>query len=198
MSDSTGNKVEDGKVVIYNKNSGCGGCLCGCVVAVALAILGIALIGACISDEESGDEVSTATNVVVRTSADLVAEIQNGRELVTLFKRKNEMNSLQYDDAFKSLKGRYVVFSGVVRDIGKTMFGGQVYVSLTVDEINAFERCNIQFNVSGRTADVVKSWSKGESHVMRGLLKGSGDLEDDAECAKGEIIPVDRYRAAVR
>ena len=98
------------------------------------------------------------------------------------------MTELARNDAFAKMKGKTVVLSGKVREIGKTAFSDDVFVSLTVGQLDALERINVQFNIRESQAAAVKNWNKDEVHAMRGRVKGQGDLSDDAECDLAEVV----------
>ena len=56
-----------------------------------------------------------------------------------------------------------------------------------------FENINIQFNFKDSQASTVAAWGKGETHILRGRIKGSGDLQDDASCDNSEIVPDEKF-----
>ena len=41
------------------------------------------------------------------------------------------------------------------------------------------------------------AWNKGETHILRGRIKGNGDLQDDASCDNAEIVSDEEYLAIV-
>lgn len=125
------------------------------------------------------------------------SEVNNGEELINLLKRKEKMNSLKYDDAFSKFKGKTIIVKGEIREVGKTMFEKQIFVSLTVGRLSVIERLNIQFNVSGMTAELAKSWNKGEVHTLRGCVNGFGDMMDDVECTGGEEISDGKFNEVI-
>jgi len=44
------------------------------------------------------------------------------------------------------------------------------------------------FNVPRHLRGTVAMWDIGETHVMRGIISGRGDLKDDAVCSDAEIV----------
>lgn len=132
------------------------------------------------------------------TVDDLKAEVKRGQELLAWLRIRNDQTELQRKEAFAQFKGKYVIFNGKVREIGKTMFSEEVFVSLTVGRKSLLEDINIQFNIPDQRVDLVKSWTKDEVHVLRGRVKSTGDLVDDIVCAQGECVPDDKYRELVQ
>lgn len=116
------------------------------------------------------------------------AELRTAYELISWIKSQEKMTELQRKQMFGKLKGRMVIVVGEVREIGKTTFGSKTFVSLTVGKISTFEKANIQFNVPDSLTNTVIGWQKGETHVMRGCVKETGDLADDVVCDKAEIL----------
>ena len=51
----------------------------------------------------------------------------------------------------------------------------------------------MEFIVPNSMKDVVSEWGVGETHIMRGCIEGSGDLEDDLSCKRGEIVQESVY-----
>jgi predicted transglutaminase-like cysteine proteinase len=98
------------------------------------------------------------------------------------------MTNMARDDAFAKLKGKTVMLRGKVREIGKTAISDEVYVSLTVGQLDMMERINVQFNVRESLVEKVRMWNKDEVHTMRGRIASKGDLEDDAKCDIAEIV----------
>lgn len=86
------------------------------------------------------------------------------------------------------MKGKTVLLRGKVREIGTTAFSNEVFVSLTVGQLDVLARINVQFNVRESQVAVVKSWNRDEMHTMRGRIKSQGDLSDDAECDLAEVV----------
>ncbi len=123
-----------------------------------------------------------------RIPMDPAAEMKTAAELFTWIKAHDKMTELQRDVGFKKLKGRMVIVSGEVREIGKTMLGDKPFVSLSVGKIDLIKRINIQFNVSDSLADTIVEWQKGERHIMRGCICKTGDLTDDVVCDKVELL----------
>ena len=123
-----------------------------------------------------------------RIPMDPAAEMKTAAELFTWIKAKDKMTELQRDVGFKKLKGRMVIVSGEVREIGKTMLGDKPFVSLSAGKIDLIKRINIQFNVSDALARTIVEWQKGERHVMRGCISETGDLTDDVVCDKVELL----------
>lgn len=115
-------------------------------------------------------------------------ELNTAHELILWIKSQEKMTELQRKQMFGKLKGRMVIVAGEVREIGKTTFGSKTFVSLTVGKISTFEKANIQFNVPDSLTNTVIGWQKGETHVMRGCIKETGDLADDVVCDKAEIL----------
>lgn len=124
---------------------------------------------------------------------DLKAEIKNASDLIDWIKIRKDQTEIQKKDAFSKLKGKMVVFRGEVREVGKTAFGGKPFVSLKVGKLDMFENINIQFNFKDSQASTVAAWGKGETHILRGRIKGSGDLQDDASCDNSEIVPDEKF-----
>ena len=128
---------------------------------------------------------------------DLKAETQTASELVDWIKVRKDQTEIQKKEAFGKLKGKMVAFRGEVREVGKTAFGGKPFVSLKVGKLDMFENINIQFNVKESQASTVAAWNKGETHILRGRIKGNGDLQDDASCDNAEIVSDEEYLAVV-
>ena len=123
-----------------------------------------------------------------RIPMDPATEMKTAAELFAWIKANDKMTELQRDVGFKKLKGRMVIVSGEVREIGKTMFSDKPFVSLSVGKIDLIKRINIQFNVSDALASTVVEWQKGERHIMRGCIYKRGDLTDDVVCDKVELL----------
>jgi hypothetical protein len=73
------------------------------------------------------------------------------------------------------------------------MFGRKTYVSLKVGSLNMFENINIQFNVPESLKTTVGSWARGEIRILRGTIKGQGDMEDDAVCENASVVDSAKY-----
>ncbi len=119
---------------------------------------------------------------------DIDAEIKAGALMVDWIKIRDKLTDLQNKEGFKELKGKMVIVSGEVREIGKTTIGDHTFVSLKVDKKSTFKNVNVQFNVPDSLASTVIKWQKGERHVMRGSVDALGDLVDDIVCEKAEIL----------
>lgn len=124
---------------------------------------------------------------------DLKAEIQTASELVDWIKTSRNQTEMKRKESFGKLKGRMVAFRGKVREVGKTAFGDKPFVSLKVGNLDMFENVNIQFNVKESQVSTVAAWDKGETHILRGRIVGSGDLEDDACCDNAEVVSEEKY-----
>ena len=148
---------------------------CGCVMGV-IGLLAVLIVCAAISKRNKDSVLSPSQTVEQATPVDIHTALKNGQELISWLGKRNSLNSLQNDEALSRMKGKTIVVKGKVRDVGRTTFGEHVYVSLTVGQIDKFERMNIQFNVSDMVAETVKSWMKGEERIMRGWIKEEGDL----------------------
>lgn len=142
-------------------------------------------------------EVSDTTNEESPKDAnkpmDLKSEVQNASDLVSWIKVREDQTEIQRNDTFSKFKGKMVVFRGEVREVGKTVFGGRLFVSLTVGELNEFENINIQFNFKNSQETMVAAWGKGETHVLRGRINGRGDMFDDVSCDTVEIVQEEKY-----
>ena len=128
---------------------------------------------------------------------DLKAETQTASELVDWIKARKDQTDIQKKEVFGKLKGKMVAFRGEVREVGKTAFGGKPFVSLKVGKLDMFENINIQFNVKESQASTVAAWNKGETHILRGRINGSGELQDDASCDNAEVVSDEKYLEAV-
>jgi len=169
---------------------------CGCVMGV-IGLLAVLIVCTAISKRNKDTVLSPSQTVEQATPVDIHTALKNGQELISWLGKRNSLNSLQNDEALSRMKGKTIVVKGKVRDVGRTTFGEHVYVSLTVGQIDKFERMNIQFNVSDMVAETVKSWMKGEERIMRGWIKEEGDLiEDEVVCADGEPVPFETYQEA--
>ena len=169
------------------------GCLLGglgCLAAIGLLAVLIVVVGVCVSDPPEPKVPSVQEAAV----DDLKAEVKRGQELLAWLRVKDDQTELQRKEAFAQFKGKYVIFNGKVREIGKTMFAEEVFVSLTVGRKSLLEDINIQFNMPDQRVDSVKSWTKDEAHALRGRVKSTGDLVDDIVCAQGECVPDEKYR----
>ena len=169
-------------VVVVKESSGCfKGCLIAVILMVIIGVASILIIGGAVSEEEK--TALSASSAVTNDEA-----AKNGEALVAWIRNKHNQTDLARDDAFARLKGKTVMLRGAVREIGKTAFSDEVFVSLTVGKLDALERINVQFNVRASHTEKVKEWNKDEVHTMRGRIKGQGDLSDDAECDIAEIV----------
>ena len=119
---------------------------------------------------------------------DIDAEVKTGTLMIDWIKIRDKLTDLQNEECFKEIKGKMVIVSGEVREIGKTTIGNHTFVSLKADKKSTFKNVNIQFNVPDSLASAVIKWQKGESHVMRGCVDALGDLVDDVVCEKAEIL----------
>lgn len=169
-------------VVVVKEKSGCAkGCLIAIIAAVVIGFALMMIIGGAASEEEK-QSLAESSAVTAEEAA------KNGEDLLAWIRNKKNMTELARNDAFAKMKGKVVVLSGKVREIGKTAFSDQVFVSLTVGQLDALERMNVQFNIRESQAAAVKNWNKDEVHTMRGRIKGQGDLSDDAECDIAEVV----------
>lgn len=128
---------------------------------------------------------------------DLKAEIQTASELVDWIKARNNQTQLQRKSGFGKFRGKMVAFRGEVREVGVTAFGGEPFVSLKVGRLDVLENINIQFNFKKSQISSVAKWKKGETHVLRGRIKDSGDVFDDTSCDNAEVVPEEKYLAVV-
>lgn len=129
--------------------------------------------------------------------ANFIAEINHGEELVEWLKGKDGQTEIQRKRTFNQHKGRIIILKGDVREVGKAMFSEQLFASLHVGNISAYERINIQFNIPDKLTSIVSSWQRGETYVMRGKIASSGDLIDDAVVENAEIIKSEDYDAVI-
>ena len=180
---TTGKATPDGASVVVVKEKG--GCFKGCLIAtILMVVLGFALIviiGGMESEAEK-EEMAASSAVSVEDAT------KNGENLVAWIRNKQNMTDLVRDDTFAKLKGKTVILRGKVREIGKTAFSDEVYVSLTVGRLSALENLNVQFNIRESQAGKVKAWNKDEVHTIRGRIKGQGDIQDYAECDIAEVV----------
>lgn len=162
-----------------------GGCFKGCLIAVIVIIVGFIALVAIVDSSASSEEKEA-----IAASSAITAEeaTKNGEDLIAWIRTKEGMTDLMRDDAFAKLKGKTVMLRGKVREIGKTAFSEEVFVSLTVGRLGALENLNVQFNVRESQTEKIKTWNKDEVHTLRGRIKGQGDLTDDAECDIAEIV----------
>lgn len=162
-----------------------GGCFKGCLIAVIVMIVGFIALVAIVDSSASSEEKEA-----IAASSAITAEeaTKNGEDLIAWIRTKEGMTDLMRDDAFAKLKGKTVMLRGKVREIGKTAFSEEVFVSLTVGRLGALENLNVQFNVRESQTEKIKTWNKDEVHTLRGRIKGQGDLTDDAECDIAEIV----------
>ena len=169
-------------VVVVKEKSGCAiGCLIAIIAAVVIGFALVMIIGGAASEEEK--QALAESSAVTAEEAS-----KNGEDLVAWIRNKKNQTDLARDDAFAKMKGKTVILRGKVREIGKTAFSDEIFVSLTVGQLDALERINVQFNVRESQAAVVKAWNKDEVHTMRGRIRGQGDLSDDAECDIAEVV----------
>ncbi|MBR4652841.1 MAG: zinc ribbon domain-containing protein [Kiritimatiellae bacterium] len=174
-------------VVVVKEKSGC---FKGCAIVVgAMVVIGFAIamfIGHSLSEAEKAEQMAAA-----ESSAVPIAEAaKNGEALIAWVKNKNKngQTDLARDEAFAKLKGKTVILLGKVREIDKTAFSEEVYVSLKVGRIDLLENLNIKFYIRKSQTEKVKAWSKGEVHALRGRIKDQGGISDDAGCDLAEIV----------
>lgn len=176
------NTASSRPVVVVKEKSGC---FKGCLVAVLLLVIGfialVVIVGGSASLEE--EEAIAVSAAITNEEAS-----KNGEDLIAWIRNKRSMTDLMRDDAFARLKGKTVMLRGKVREIGKTAFSDEVFVSLTVGRLGVLENLNVQFNIRESQAEKIKAWNKDEVHVLRGRIKGQGDLTDDAECDIAEVV----------
>lgn len=153
----------------------------GCLIAVIL-IVAIGAITAVMSSKDEKAAMSASSAVTTEEAT------KNGEDLVAWIRNRRSMTDMAREDAFARLKGKTVMLRGNVREIGKTALSDEVFVSLTVGQLDKMERINVQFNVRESMIEKIKTWNKGELHTMRGRIVSQGDLEDDAECDIAEIV----------
>lgn len=177
--------VNNAPVVVVKERGGCfKGCLGAAVfwmIVVFVGLLVVAIVDSSTSTEEK--EAIAASSAITAEEA-----TKNGEDLIAWIRTKKSMTDLMRDDAFAKLKGKTVMLRGKVREIGKTAFSEEVFVSLTVARLGALENLNVQFNVRESQTEKIKTWNKDEVHTLRGRIKGQGDLFDDAECDIAEIV----------
>ena len=149
-----------------------------------MMVIGFALVMIVGSSASSEEKAAMVTSSAV-TKEDAT---RNAEDLIALIRNKGNMTDLMRDDAFAKIKGKTVMLRGKVREIGKTTFSDEIFVSLTVGQLNALENLNVQFNIRESQAEKVKSWNKDEIHTLRGRIKGQGDITDDAVCDIAEIV----------
>lgn len=180
---AAGKATSEGASVVVVKEKG--GCLKGCIIALILMVIaGVALVMII------GGAASEGEKAAMYASSSVTGEdaTKNGEDLVAWIRSKNGMTNMARDDAFAKLKGKTVMLRGKVREIGKTAISDEVYVSLTVGQLDMMERINVQFNVRESLVEKVRMWNKDEVHTMRGRIASKGDLEDDAKCDIAEIV----------
>ena len=153
------------------------------------------LLGALLALAVVGCDVSSKREKQEAPALNLTNEIKQADARVGWVKSRGKENDLKRDEAFKALKGKYVVFSGKVRKVGKTAVLGEPYVSLTDGKRNAFSDINIQFNVAGELVKTVTGWKEGDVHVLRGRVSAKALGGDAVECDNCEIVPEDKYKA---
>ena len=162
-------------------------------------------------DQIKDEKVKTATLAAIKDAlnkelkdcaakqgelANFIGEIGNGEDLVAWIKGKSGQTELQNMETFAKMKGRMVVLRGEVKNIGQTMFSSKTYVSLRVAKVGMFDNIDVQFNVPDSLKPTVTAWMKGETHIMRGKLTSTGDLEDDAKCEDGEVVTEEKFNEA--
>ncbi len=128
-----------------------------------------------------------ASTVQAQVKSATAEEKATAKALVGFIRAKTDMTPSEQEEMWKKFEGKKVVFKGTVRTVG-TSVAGKFYVSLTVGRIGWFENLNIQFNVPRHLRGTVAMWDIGETHVMRGIISGRGDLKDDAVCSDAEIV----------
>ncbi len=185
---SVSNTVVSGggdSVIVVKEENGCAigilGCLCAIIAVIVIGFALVMIIGGTVSEDEKQALAESAAVTAEEAS-------KNGEDLIAWIRNNKDQTDLARDDAFAKMKGKTVILRGKVREIGKTAFSGEVFVSLTVGRLDALERINVQFNVRESQVVVVKAWNKDEIHIMRGRIKGQGDLSDDAECDLAEVV----------
>lgn len=170
-----------------------GGCAKGCLISlitmivIALAFVMFAVIvivGSSASSEESEENEAT----VIFSAVTNEEAVRNGEDLIAWIRNKHNVTDLMRDDAFAKIKGKTVMLRGKVREIGKTIFSDEIFVSLTVGQLDALENLNIQFNIRESQVEKVKAWNKDEIHTLRGRINDQGDITDDAVCDIAEIV----------
>lgn len=170
---------------VVKGKGGCGkGCLIAVFVMVVIGALLILMIGYTASESQERELSAMAASSKVTDEE----AARNGEDLVAWIRNKSGQTEIARNDAFAKLKGKTVLLRGKVREIGKTTFSDEVFVSLTVGQLSVLERINVQFNVRESCTDKVKTWNRDEVHVMRGRISGQGDLNDDAVCDIAEIV----------
>ena len=202
---SVSNTVVSGggdSVIVVKEENGCAigilGCLCA-IIAVIVIGFALVIIGGIVSKDEEQALAKDEKQALVKDEKQALAESaavtaeeasKNGEDLIAWIRNNNDQTALarEEDDSFAKMKGKTVILRGKVREIGKTAFSGEVFVSLTVGRLDVLERINVQFNVRESQVAVVKAWNKDEVHTMRGRIKGQGDLFDDAECDMAEVV----------
>lgn len=148
------------------------------------------------SDDENGRERKSSVQSQVmgdERKVDSAQEIQNAKAAIKWVKTKDSMTELQRNATFKKFKGQWAIFKGEVREVGEKVFGG-TFVSLKVDRLSEFENVNIEIVVPDALKETVCGWSVGETRVLRGCIEGTGDLEDDLTCRRGEIVEEADYQ----
>ena len=168
----------------------------GCLKAflITLAVLGglfvILIIFGIFSDsnESNSNSQQNGNQVASQESEQQMIE-NNANQLLEWIKERYNMNELARDEGFKELKGKTVIFTGEVREVGKTFLSDTPFVSLTVGSLSSVENINIQFNIYDKSfISVVKGWKKGETHTLKGKIGTEGDVVDDAVCKLTAII----------
>jgi hypothetical protein len=176
---TTGKEVSNEAPVVVSKKKG--GRFKGCLIVIILVGVIGAIIGS-MSSKKEADALAASSAVTTEEAT------KNGEDLVAWIKNAKNMTDMARDDAFAKLKGKTVILRGKVREIGKTAFSEQIFVSLTVGQLDVMEKLNVQFNVRESQIEKVKAWNKDEVHTMRGRIASKGDLTDDAKCDIAEIV----------
>ena len=169
-------------VIVVKEKGGCAkGCLISLIIMIVIGFALVMIVGSSASSEEN-EAMATSSAVTKEEAA------RNGEDLIAWIRNKRTMTDLMRDDAFAKIKGRTVILRGKVREIGKTAFSDEIFVSLTVGQLNALENLNVQFNIRESQSEKVKTWNKDEIHILRGRIKSQGDITDDAVCDIAEIV----------
>lgn len=169
-------------VIVVKEKGGCAkGCLISLVIMIVVGFALVMIVGSSASSEVN--EAMAASSAVTKEEA-----TRNGEDLIAWIRNKRNVTDLMRDDAFAKIKGKTVMLRGKVREIGKTTFSDEIFVSLTIGQLNALENLNVQFNIRESQFEKVKTWNKDEIHTLRGRIKDQGDITDDAVCDIAEIV----------
>lgn len=163
------------------------------VIGVLCIAATTCLTGCWFGSDSDKDKKNVKASAQKQVQVNLKQDYMNAEALISYIKNKKDQTELQRSEGFKKLKGKTVVFKGEVRNVGTTMFGGKTYVSLKVGSLNMFENINIQFNVPESLKTTVGSWARGEIRILRGTIKGQGDMEDDAVCENASVVDSAKY-----